>query len=183
MTEIEQAAAETVEASAAASKPHWLTPDVAGKLRIVSAMLVVASIVMFGFYSLEWYKAHRLRTEGVLVVARVIDPESYLGVARGRHKYTMWASFLPAGATDEKTEGVRAEIKIDEHIFAKALEEKQIALRYDPDNANYYGVEGAIAAPPGPAAAASTFLACGIALWIYIAVVQRRLSATQTAAS
>lgn len=163
-------------------RPHWLTPDVAGKLRVVALALVVASFVMFGFYSIGWYQAYRLRTDGVLVTAQVIDPESYLDIGRGRHKYTMWATFLPEGATDEKTQGVRAEVKIDEHVFVKAIDAGTIALRYSRDDVNYYGVEGEIVAPAGPAVAASTFLACGIALGIYVSVLQRRLSARESSA-
>jgi len=182
MSELDQAhEAETLDESTAEPKPHWLTPDVAVKLRVVAIALVAASVVMFGFYSIEWFKAYRLRTDGVLVIAHVIDPESYLDIARGRHKYTMWATFLPEGANDEKTQGVRAEVKIDEHIFAKAIDEGTIPLRYSRDDVNYYGVEGEIVAPAGPAVAASTFLVCGVALWIYLRLQQRRLSATQSA--
>lgn len=183
MSDLDQAhAAETVDESTIEPKPHWLTPDVAGKLRVVALGLVLASAVMFGFYSIGWFQAYRLRTDGVLVIAHVIDPESYLDIARGRHKYTMWATFLPEGASDEKTEGVRAEVKIDEHVFVKAIDEGTIPLRYARDNVNYYGVEGEIHAPAGPAVAASTFLACGVALWVYVRVQHRRLSATRSSA-
>jgi hypothetical protein len=172
---------ETLDAVPAAPKAHWLTPDVARKLRFVAVALVMASVVMFGLYGFEWRKSQRLRTEGVLVSADVMNPDSLLDVARGKHKYTVWVTYLPEGKTDLKKEGVQKRLLVDEDIYERAISEHVLPVRYLRDEPIFADVEGEIAAPSGAAVAGGTFLMGALALWGYVAY-RRRLSATQTPA-
>jgi len=163
-------------------KAHWLTADVARKLRLVSILLVVGGFIMFGFYGFAWYKAYRLRTAGVLVSADVMNPDSLLDIARGKHKYTVWVTYLPEGKTDLKTEGVQKRLQVDEDIYQRAITDHVLPVRYLREEPLFADVEGEIAAPDGPAVAGGTFLMGALALWGFVAYQQRRLNATQTAA-
>jgi len=184
MTEpIADPATESPEAAMPPTKPHWLTADLARKLQVVAALLAAGGVAMFVLFAVEWNRYRRLREEGVLVEARVPDPDSYLGVARGRALYPLYVIFVPQGGTSEEEDGVRRTLKVPEAVFERALEKPYtIPIRYMPDDLTFVGVEGEISAPDTAAAVGVTLLITALVVWCYVWFARRKLSARETAA-